>query len=157
MTWRTADGWVGSAPRNLVTGLPFFNCTLQQPRNIVQHSIIVGENLMLFHQPRPHYDQFWFFPNSIDQAKMMKQCRNKVGLTALAWMDTRNGLSFHHMDLTHGRTLSWHHMNSIIGRTIDMSTCPSTTCVQTWGRRLTYHHTNAITGGSICWKQGVSQ
>ena len=83
---------------------------------------------MLFLQPRPHYYQFWFFPNSIDQAKIMKQYRNEVGLTAFAWMDTRNGLSFHHMDLTHGRKLSWHHTNSITGRIINPSTCPCTTC-----------------------------
>ena len=58
MTWWPADDSVGSAPRNPVTGLPFFNCTLQQPRIIVQYSVIVGENLVQFHQPRPHYDHF---------------------------------------------------------------------------------------------------
>ena len=125
------------------------------PRIIVQYRVIVGENLMLFHQPRSHYDQF-FPPNSIDHAAMMKQYRNEVGLAAFAWLDARNGLSFQHMDLTHGRKLSCHHMNSIAGRTIDMSTCPSTTCTQTWGGRSTYHHMNSITGRSIC-VQGVSQ
>ena len=38
----------------------FFNCTMQQPRIVAQYSVIVGRNLMSFHQPRPHYDHFVF-------------------------------------------------------------------------------------------------
>ena len=120
MTWWPADGWVGSATRNLAhvpdirsvmwevtisPGRPIpwpgdrqtvewgqqlgtwwhvchlFNCTLQTPRIIVQNSVTVGKNLMLFHQPRPHYDHFP--PNSIDQATKMKQYRSEVGLDGI--------------------------------------------------------------------------
>ena len=64
-----------SAPRNLVTNLPFFflsfyyfflyfffsfffHCTIQQRRIAVQYSVIVEGNLMLCHQHHPHYDHF---------------------------------------------------------------------------------------------------
>ena len=85
MIWWPADGSVGPAPRNPVTGLPFFNCTLQQPRIIVLYSVVVGENLTQFHQPRPHYDHF--FLDSVDQATMTDQYENEASSTASEWCD----------------------------------------------------------------------
>ena len=92
--------------------------------------------------PPPPPPSLWLFfpPNSIEQAKIMKQYGNEVGLAAFAWLETTNGLSFHHMELPHGRTLSCHHTNSIAGKTIDVSTCASSTCTQTWGGRSTFYH-----------------
>ena len=59
----------------------FFNCTLQQPRIIVQYSVLVGENLMLFHQPHPHYDHFccWY-------------CEHKAACPATTWTQSLGGL-----------------------------------------------------------------
>ena len=35
-----------------------FDWTVYQPRTVVQYSVMVRENLMLFHQPHPHTDIF---------------------------------------------------------------------------------------------------
>ena len=98
MTWWPTGGWVWSAPRNLVTGLPFFffffffNCTMQQPRIVAQYSVIVGRNLMSFHQPHPHYDYFVC-------------CEHGAFVPPPHELNRWEDLFYHHTDLTAGRML----------------------------------------------------
>ena len=81
----------------------FFYCTIQHSRIAVQHSVIVGKNLMLFHQPRPHYDHF-FFNSAIVNIRMPVLPPHELN----RWED----LFYHHTELTAGRKLTSIHNSS---------------------------------------------
>ena len=144
MTWWPAGGWVWSAPRNLVTNLPFFflsfyyffflfffsffffffHCTIQQRRIAVQYSVIVEGNLMLCHQHHPHYDHFAV---TINFTKMQWWYSMGMILVDSIQMVVTYCMSYHHRELTRGRTQSYHHIDVTHRRTVNMSLCPTTT------------------------------
>ena len=151
MTWWPASGWVGPVPRNLVTKLAiFFHCAVRHLQTVVQHNVIVGENLVSVKPTsNPLWPFFYFVTrfhkwSSPSRTQMERQWDMEVVRLQIVpslscqHLDStvRRTLSFHHhMNSITGRTLSCHHMKSIIGRTFDMSFCPATTRTQPMGGR----------------------
>ena len=89
----------------------FLNCTLQKPRIIVQYSVIVGENLMLFHQARPHYDHFYsqFYPPSKDDETVQEW--GKFGSIGMAEYYKWLVLPPHGLNLCEDAVLPPHELN----------------------------------------------
>ena len=65
---------------------------MQQPRIVAQYSVIVGRNLMSFHQPHPHYDYFVC-------------CEHGAFVPPPHQLNRWEDLFYHHTDLTAGRML----------------------------------------------------
>ena len=65
---------------------------MQQPRIVAQYSVIVGRNLMSFHQPHPHYDYFVC-------------CEHGAFVPPPHELNRWEDLFYHHTDLTAGRML----------------------------------------------------
>ena len=102
----------------------FFHCTIQQRRIAVQYSVIVEGNLMLCHQHHPHYDHFAV---TINFTKMQWWYSMGMILVDNIQMVVTYCMSYHHTELTRGRTQSYHHMDVTHRRTVNMSLCPTTT------------------------------
>ena len=103
VTGRRLSGVSTSEPGDRSAIFFFFYRTIQHSRIAVQHSVIVGKNLMLFHQPRPHYDHF-FFNSAIVNIRMPVLPPHKLN----RWED----LFYHHTELTAGRKLTSIHNSS---------------------------------------------
>ena len=82
----------------------FFNCTLQQPRIIVQYSVIVGENLVWL-ETTLAFTMTIFFNTVIVNTKLLVLPPHEL--------NRREDLFYHHTKLTPGRILtSVHNSNT---------------------------------------------